>query len=137
MSRALDVVHHVADERGFVRHQIVLGQNLRDRRALIHHPDVSLLEEMPDPEPRGLLGKVRLLDRAEEKNAPPGRLAEAEEFERMRQENDGVLPFDEMRVKERVELGCGDTREKLSVERIERQPEELAEFFEQQLRSPV
>jgi hypothetical protein len=86
MLSGLEIVRHAADERRLGWRQAVLLQDIRQALPLIRSSGFNSLKEVRDPESRCLLGKTPFLDGAEKEHPTPCRAAEAEKFERMREQ---------------------------------------------------
>lgn len=130
MLRGIDVMLHVADEKGFVRRQIIFRENAVDHLFLVHDAQISAFQIFPKTGRLRLHVVMALMNGAEEKQPQPARAAEFQKFAGVRQRHDGILSLAEGAVKPDFQLRHGNVRQMAVVEFLKGQAKLRAELFE-------
>lgn len=132
----LHIMHHVANEERLRRHQSMALENLGQHRALVRHPRVHEVEQLIQPAPLGLSGKMGGAHRAQQNRSQPLATAVLQERPRLGQlvhlggawRKGVVIPG--------LELQERDLRHAPLIETLVRKLELRAEPFRRQFRSP-
>jgi hypothetical protein len=116
VARGGDIVLHVPDEKGLLRAEVVVLQDSVDGIALVRHPGIGLPEKVVYAQTPGLLLKVRLMHRAEQKHGKILGMAVFKNFPGARQQEDRVMQFPKDLTENLLQLVQGCMRDVLFVE---------------------